>query len=81
MEVTGGHVYYLLDPIELDPGDIDLDLDHPNSLPRHHEKPLTNHVADDGTARDFRPEVRGLPPTRPRGGSSLHDSGGSDSRT
>ncbi len=50
MEVTGGHVYYLLD---LDPGDIDLDLDHPKSLPRHHGKPLTNHVANDGAVETF----------------------------
>ncbi len=29
--VTGGHVYYLRD---LDPGDIDLDLDHPQEPPQ-----------------------------------------------
>ncbi len=72
-EVSHGHVYYLLDPIDLDPADIDLDLDH-HDHNRHHKKPLNNHVASDGPARDVRPAVRGFPPTRPQGGTSSHNS-------
>ncbi len=62
MEVSGGQDYYLLDPIDFDPVDIDLDRDHhdhPKRLPRHHEKPLTCRLGNDG---DFRREVSGLTP-------------------
>ena len=80
-EVTPhGHLYYLLDPLEVDhEADIDLDLDHRDHVkgsPTQHEKMQTNHVHNEGVRKDFRPEVKGHPPTRPRGGSSLHNSRG-----